>query len=89
MSKSKGKGKEKEHHTAESTTGHTTATHSGSAAKKRKNTPGRLDLSATADTPSTSDDDEPGITVKLRPNKRGLRIDAVSSSRVAAISSIV
>lgn len=81
MAKSKGKGKEKELSTPERPSGHSTATRKTSAAKRRKNAPEHLDLATTAYTPSTSgddDDDEPGITVKLRPDKSGLRIDAVS-----------
>lgn len=80
MSRSTGKGKQREKQAEDSPAGHTTATQSTSTAKRRKHAPHHLDLGTSVDTPSTSDDDEPGITVKLRPNRRGLRIEAVSLS---------
>lgn len=78
MSKSKGKGKQRENQAEDSAVGHTTATQSTSSTKRRKNAPDNLNLGASIETPATSDEDEPGITVKLRPNRKGLRIDAVS-----------
>lgn len=82
MSKNKGKGKEREKPATEdqdAPSGQSTATAaSATPAKRRKNAPSKLPAVVT-DSPSTSDD-EPGITVKLRPNRKGLRIDAVRLS---------
>lgn len=91
MSKSKGKGKEREKQSEDNSdvlpSGHTTATATPILkTKRRKNAPASLPgpTVSSRDSPSTSDD-EPGITVKLRPNKKGLRIDAV---RVAVLTVI-
>lgn len=87
MSKNKGKGKEREKPATEdqdAPSGQSTATAaSATPAKRRKNAPSKLP--AVSDSPSTSDD-EPGITVKLRPNRKGLRIDAVRLSTTLLFS---
>lgn len=78
MSKSKSKGKQREKDAGDTPAGHTSAIPPALQSRRRKNAPDHLNLGTKVDTPSTSEEDEPGITVKLRPNRRGLLIDAVS-----------
>lgn len=64
--------------TGESATASSVASTSSTAPKRRKNAPTQLPpATSSSDSPESSGSDEPGITVKLRQGKSGIRIDAV------------
>jgi hypothetical protein len=78
MTDAKGKGKARE---TISSQGHSSATNSAAGPKKRKNAPKQLPPPPSREQPdrSSPSDDEPTITVKLRPDALGdIHIDAVS-----------